>query len=204
MARPLSQQSLSQILPVGSKIRAKLKNSFEPRRVHGGVPSTHKRKTVRPFTSKAPLHLVMRSSRARGTWSMLHRRNKARITSMIYVYAERFHVKVYRAANVGNHIHLLVKAEERKNLADFLRVLAGRIAVTVSGAQKGVKRIGRFWDYLYWSRLVSWGRDFYQVRKYVLANELEKFSNNRRELIHKSEMWDEWNFGPYRQIHPRP
>lgn len=53
---------------------------------------------------------------------------------------------VYRFANVGDHLHLLVKANDRKDLADYLRVLAGRIAVTVSGARKHVKRIGKFWD----------------------------------------------------------
>ncbi len=116
--------------------------------------------------------------------------------AMVYVYAERFQIKVYRAANVGNHLHLLVKAKERKHLADYLRVLAGRIAVSVSGAKKGIKRIGKFWDYLYWSRLVNWGRDFYQVRKYVLANEMEEFSKSHREWIRNSFMIDEWNIGP--------
>ena len=86
---------------------------------------------------------------------------------MIYVYAERFKVRVYRAANKGEQLHLLVKAKNRKQLADFLRVLAGRVAVTVTGAKKGLKRIGKFWDYLTWSRLVNWGQDFFQVQQYV-------------------------------------
>ena len=185
MARAIKQLKFTEVLPIGSAERTQLRAMLEPRLSHGGEPSIHKRKTARPFAPKAPVHLVLRSARAKGVWSLLHRKNKAKITSMIYVYADRFKVHVYRAANVGNHIHLLVKAEDRKNLADFLRVLAGRIAVIVTGAQKagyfkGVfhkgKKIGKFWDYLYWSRLVNWGADFYQVRKYVLANELEEFS----------------------------
>ena len=124
---------------------------------------------------------------------MLHRKNKARVTAMIYVYAERFKVKVYRAANVGNELHLLVKAKERKHLADFLRVLAGRIAVSVTGAQKLVKQVGKFWDYLYWSKLINWGRDFYQARKYLLESDLEKTSKNLRERIQNSTILDEWN-----------
>ena len=123
---------------------------------------------------------------------------------MIYVYAHRFKVKVYRAANVGNHLHLLVKATEKKHLADYLRVLAGRIAVTVTGAQKFVKRIGRFWDYLYWSRLVNWGRDFYNVRKYVTANELEAISQAHRKMILDSVLVDEWNIGPEILRKPQP
>lgn len=107
---------------------------------------------------------------------------------MVYVYGARFRVKIYQFANVGNHIHLHVKASERKDLADFLRVLAGRIAVTVSGARKQVKRIGRFWDHLYWSRLVKSGHDFRMVNRYIFANRieglpgLEKAGLDRRKL----------------------
>ncbi len=205
MARAPKQLRFTETLPIGSTERTKLREMLDPRKSHGGQLAFKKRKTARPFAPKAPLHLVLRSARAQGSWSLLHRKNKATVTSMIYVYADRFKVKVYRAANVGNHLHLLVKAEDRKNLADFLRVLAGRIAVVVTGAQKGgylngkfhaPKKIGRFWDYLYWSRLVNWGADFYRVRQYVLANELEEFLKEQREAILTSVGMDEWNPPP--------
>lgn len=192
MAKPEPRQlsltdQITDQLPLGSKQRSKLKSSFTPRIKHGGLESKGKRKNPRPFSPQAPMHIVLKSKRAKGLWSMAHRKNRANVTSMIYVYAERFKVRVYRAANVGNHLHLLVKAKERKALADFLRVLAGRIAVTISGARKGIKKIGKFWDFLCWSRLVNWGRDFYQVREYVLANDLEGLSiqhgQKNRELI---------------------
>ena len=161
------QPTLADALPIGSEERTQLKNELEPRANHGGLKSLGKRKTARPFQAKAPLHVVLRSVRAKGIWSMKHRKNHAAILRMIYVYANRFQVKVYRASNTGDHLHLLVKASERKHLADYLRVLAGRVAVTVTGAKRNIKRVGRFWDHLYWSRLVNWGRDFYQVRQYL-------------------------------------
>lgn len=164
------QTSLYTQLPVGSPERARLKQRLQPRIVHGGETAKNKRKTARPFTGTAPLHVVLKATRARGEWSMLHRKHRSKITSMLYVYAKRFNVQVFRATNVGNHLHLLVKAKNRKNLADYLRVLAGRVAVTVTGARKGVKRIGKFWDHLCWSRLVNWGRDFFQVRDYLKKN----------------------------------
>lgn len=169
----MKQQKLTDTLPVGSKQKAKLSARFEPRVVHGGTESRGKRKTARPFVPKTSLHVVLKSKRAKGLWSMKHRKHESKITSMVYVYAARFRVHVYRFANVGNHLHLLVKAQDRKDLADFLRVLAGRIAVTVSGARKHVKRIGKFWDHLCWSRLVKWGREFQVVRRYVFANQME-------------------------------
>jgi REP element-mobilizing transposase RayT len=202
--RPPKQTNFAETLPVGSKVRSKLKSQLDPRVSHGGAPSIRKRKTIRPFSPNIPVHLVLRSKRAKGMWSLLHRKNQAKVNSMVYVYAHRFKVKVYRMANVGNHLHLLVKAAEKKHLADYLRVLAGRIAVAVSGAQKYIKRIGRFWDYLYWSRLVNWGRDFYNVRKYVLANELEAFSQAHRKMILESLMIDEWNIGPGELRKPQP
>ena len=169
------QYGLHDPLPVGSKQKTKLKEAFIPRTRHGGLERIKKRKIERPFTANAPLHLVLRSNRAKRDWSMLHRKHKSKITSMIYVYATRFKVRVYSATNVGNHLHLLVKAKNRKQLADFLRVLAGRVAVTVTGAKKGVKRIGKFWDYLTWSRLVNWGQDFFGVRKFILEAKEESF-----------------------------
>lgn len=114
----------------------------------------------------------------------------------IYHYASRFKVHVYQSAVVHNHIHLFLKAHDRKALADYLRVLAGRTAVTITGAYKGVKKIGKFWDYLCWSRLVNWGKDFYNVRKYVLANQLEEVSKAHRELIRKGTLVEQWDAEP--------
>jgi hypothetical protein len=164
MGASTKQQNLKDSLPLGSPERALMTAKLEPRTRHGGDPSVGRRKTPRPFSPKAPVHLVLKSKRARGAWALKHRRHHAKITSMIYVYAKRFNVKVYRAQVEGDQLQLLIKASERKNLADFLRVLAGRVAVVVSGAKRGVKRIGKFWDHLCSSRLVNWGADFFQVR----------------------------------------
>jgi REP element-mobilizing transposase RayT len=182
----VKQGKLSESLPLGSKERGKSKRDFEAPTSHGGRESVGKRKTTRPYSPKSSIHIVLKSKRARGTWSLRHRKNQSKITAMIYVYAARFKVHVYRAANVGDHIHLLVKSSDRKALADYLRVLAGRIAVTVSGAQKGVKRIGKFWDHLCWSRLVKWGREFHVVQRYVFANELEFLGKHIREAVRRN------------------
>ena len=179
---PRVQTSLHTLLPIGSKQRARLKDRLAPRTAHGGDLAQGKRKTPRPFNTVAPIHIVLKSKRAKGTWSLLHRKHRSKVTSMVYVYAKRFKIKVYRASNVGNHLHLLVKAKDRKNLADYLRVLAGRVAVTVTGAQKGIKRIGKFWDSLCWSRLVNWGRDFFQVRDYLVKN-LSEQAFHRAEIV---------------------
>jgi REP element-mobilizing transposase RayT len=173
------QLSLASTLAPGQKAKA----GFTPRTSHGGRESKGKRKTTRPFSAKVAQHIVLKSARAKGLWSLKHRKHQSKITSMVYVYAHRFSVHVYRFANVGDHLHLMVKANERKDLADFLRVLAGRVAVTVTGAQKFRKQIGKFWDHLCWSRLISWGKDFHFVDRYVYANELEAINPKFRAMV---------------------
>ncbi len=182
----MKQQKLIESLQEGSKEKFKLKAKLEPKLSHGGRESVGKRKSARPFSAKVSQHIVLKSKRAKGAWSLNHRKNQSKITSMVYVYASRFNVHVYRFANVGNHLHLLVKATNRKDLADYLRVLAGRIAITVSGARKHIKRIGKFWDTLCWSRLVKWGKEFHLVQRYVFANELEAIDQKFRMMVLKN------------------
>jgi hypothetical protein len=175
MGTPKKQASLKETLPIGSEERSKLTQQLEPRVVHGGNSASGKRKTPRPFNGKAPLHLVLHSKRAKGPWSFTHKKNQSRITAMIYVYGARFKVHVYRAAIEGDELQLLVKAKERKHLADFLRVLAGRVAVTVTGAKKGKKQVGKFWDFLYWSKLINWGPEFFHVQDQIkMHSQIEK------------------------------
>jgi len=40
-------------------------------------------------------------------------------------------VKIYRYANVGNHLHLVIKILQRRRWNAFIRELAGRIAQLV-------------------------------------------------------------------------
>jgi hypothetical protein len=46
--------------------------SFKTRSTHGGELARGKRKTMRPLDPKQALHLVLRSSKAKGSLSMLH------------------------------------------------------------------------------------------------------------------------------------
>jgi REP element-mobilizing transposase RayT len=165
------QSSLHEVLPAGSGSRSRIRSLLHPRVSHGGPDSRGKRKTARPFEKKAPVHVVLSSRRAKGVWSLEHRRNRSRISGMIHTYANRFKVKVLQARIEGGRIHLLIRARDRKAFADFFRVLAGRVAVVVSGAKRNVKKVGKFWDELCWSRLVNWGREFHHAMGLVREGE---------------------------------
>ncbi|HAR44159.1 MAG TPA: hypothetical protein DCS07_16265, partial [Bdellovibrionales bacterium] len=94
----------------------------------------------------------------------------------------RWGVSVYRYANVGNHLHLLIRAKSRSDWQGFIRELSGGISMIVTGARKGnalerSKSAGLaesakrgFWDHLVFTRIVSWGKDFNHVARYVLTN----------------------------------
>jgi REP element-mobilizing transposase RayT len=139
---------------------------------HGGDVGRGRHKGARPFSSRRPLHVVMRSDRAVGDWSMLCPVHRATIANLMRTLAPRYRVRVYQFANVGNHLHFVVGAKDRHGFQSFLRAFAGLAARAVTGARKGAP-VGRFWTSTTYSRLLSWGRAFHTARVYVLQNEFE-------------------------------
>lgn len=153
--------------------RAKQPDLFgRPSLEFGGKPSRGRRKTARPIATKRAMHIVLRSSKARGTLSLLHPANRKIVDRAILAAGERFAVRVYDRANVGNHIHFVIKACSHQAYRAFIRYLSGRIAFEVTGAKKG-RAAGRFWDSIPYSRVLEWGRDFVNARIYITKNLLE-------------------------------
>lgn len=166
---------------------------------YGGSHTKGKRKTRRPFDPKQALHVVLRSSRARGEFSMLRPRHCNHIRGLVDRLKARWGVSVYRYANVGNHLHLLIRAKTRADWQGFIRELAGGIAMIVTGARKGaalersVKRSKAaglaqsaeraFWDHLVFTRIVRFGRDFNNVARYVATNLWEGFGVPVRKFL---------------------
>ena len=147
---------------------------FESNRcyVHGGQNAVGKRKKRRPVALKKSLHVIMKSSRARGGYSLRAFHTQPKIEKLIKHFARRFNIKIYQLVINFNHVHVVLKANQRDELQSFFRATAGQIAVLVLKAKKGEKR-GRFWDWLTFSRIVEWGRAFQLAMNYVLQNDLE-------------------------------
>jgi REP element-mobilizing transposase RayT len=112
-------------------------------------------------------------------------RNRLRINVLVVEVAERRDVRVYRYANVGNHLHLLIQARSRNSLRAFLRELAGRIANLMTGAIKG--RPAKFWDGLAFTKIIEWGRQFKNAARYVLLNFLEAAGHRDRKKLARLE-----------------
>jgi REP element-mobilizing transposase RayT len=137
---------------------------------HGGAFTRCRRKLERPVSVRRPMHVVLTSHRARGPWSL--RRHERAVRDALRTMARRFGIRVYDFANVGTHLHLLVRARRRESFQAFLRSFAGIVARRVTGARRG-RPSGPFFSGLAWSRVVAWGRDYLGVRHYVFRNEIE-------------------------------
>ena len=119
--------------------------------------------------TKQAVHLVLRARLP----VLRLRKNKTLISHLLCETAEKFQVKVYNNSLNSNHIHLLVKAPTQKSLHDFLRVLTGQIAQRITGAVRGKKNKVGFWLRPAWKRIVHWGRDFFNLHRYIYQNQLE-------------------------------
>ncbi len=138
---------------------------------HGGTGRTGQRKTSRPLEPSLPLYIALRSSRARGKWSLQRPATEARIQEMLRELAQRHGVKVFEYANGGDQIHLLLRAKSRAGFQAFLRAFAGLTARLVTGAKKG-KPSGKFWDALTYSRVLAWGKEFDGVREILSKKDM--------------------------------
>lgn len=161
-------------------------HTFIPKRPteHGGILTVKRRNSKRPLNIQRPVHIVLRSDLAKGKRSLL--KNQKIVDRVLAKFSKKFHIKVYEKAICGNHIHCLVKAYSRRSLQNFFRVLAGQIAQEILNLyplQKNEKKAFRggthrknqktFWSLLLYSRIVSWGRDFGNVGRYLVRNTLE-------------------------------
>lgn len=147
---------------------------------HGGTFTQRKRKGARPICVKRSMHVVLRAKRAQGKRSLLYSPNAKRVGHYLKKYADKFDVWVYDYVNVGNHLHLSVKAKTKDGFRNFLRAFAGHVAQFVTGARPGIKE--KFWDVLAYSRIVEWGRAFQIVRKYFVKNLLQAAPIGSRSL----------------------
>jgi REP element-mobilizing transposase RayT len=133
-------------------------------------------KVARPLSIKRSLHLVMRSSKATGSYSFL--KNSRKIFDIIYKQSKLHGVKIYRYANGGNHLHLVILPRSASAYRKFIRAASGLIARLILRRERGSVQQAtttktKFWDQRPYTRIVEWGRDFKSVSNYLMQNILE-------------------------------
>lgn len=155
---------------------------------HGGGLEKEKRKLARPFRKNKPLHIVLKSSRATGKWSLRSARNKVAVDAIIETHSRKVAAKIHAKQNVGNHIHLLMSFKTKALLTNFLKAIASIISRHVTQARKGHPVGGRFWDEIPFSRIVDGLRDFQGMLNYILKNRIEAdYGRDAREAMEEFE-----------------
>jgi REP element-mobilizing transposase RayT len=139
----------------------------------GGEYREGRRKVRRPFSSKGALHVVCRSDIAQKEFSLLLPKNRMIVDEVSTSLAKKWGITLYDKAICANHLHLLVRAVSKTTLNAFLRALPGLIAMRITKAKKGSPLTKKFWSKRVWSRIVRFGREFKEVKAYILQNTLE-------------------------------
>ena len=79
---------------------------------HGGDVGRGRRKLEQPVSTRRPMHLVLTSHRARGPWSL--RKHDRVVRDVLRRMARRFAIRIYDFANVGSHLHLVLREPNRR------------------------------------------------------------------------------------------
>lgn len=126
-------------------------------------------KQSRPLDSKQPIHVVFRAKKG----GMRTPKAFAQVSRILETSARKHGVKIYNLANVGNHLHLVVKLGHVRAWSGFVREVCGRIGLLMK--KLGVTSKGEgFWLMRPFTRIVKgWGRAFRNLCEYVYLNELE-------------------------------
>jgi putative transposase len=147
---------------------------------HGGdIKNPQKRQ--RPLSVKDSMHIVIRSSQAKGPWSF--KKYQQDIYDILEKFADKHFIEIKSYANVGNHIHMHIKLFKRKSFAPFIRAITAAIMIKVTGFCKWrPKPEGfQFWDHRPFSRVVKSYQAFKNLMDYIQINTLEGLRVAREE-----------------------
>jgi hypothetical protein len=163
----------------------------------------------RPLSTKATMHLVLRSSKAKGNWSFRKPRNATCVNRIIDKFSVAYGVRVISMANVGNHLHLQIKLSNRFGYVPFIRAVTAAIAMAVTGRNRwsiansdgkaeglnadqmtetnsNLHRLSakeskreKFWDCRPFTRVVEGFKAVLTLRDYIRINQLEGAGNHR-------------------------
>ena len=126
----------------------------------GGAKQKGNPKGRRPLDSKLPIHLTLRADK-----SVLRLpKNFGVVEDNVYRIARKHGLRVYRFANVGNHLHLAIKISRIWRWSAFIRDLTGTLALKCKTG----------WKFRPHTRIVrGWKKAYRIVTDYIDLNNAE-------------------------------
>jgi REP element-mobilizing transposase RayT len=148
-------------------------------KAYGGSLLTKKkgRQGPRPLSTKDTMHIVLRSTHAKGKWRF--QANRSKWKPILRKFSQKYGVKILSTGDPGNHIHLHIKLTNRHTYKPFIRAVTAAIAMAITGVSRWKKVDIKFWNRRPFSRVVIGRRGFLTVTDYVRVNELEAAGYSR-------------------------
>ncbi len=125
----------------------------------------------RTISTRFSMHLVLRSSLARGVWSFVRPANRRLITHVLAKHAAATGVEILGVGNAGNHLHLRLRVPSREQYQHFIRAVAGEIALKIKRLGPTIRR--NFWDHRPFSSVVATINYVNRLTDYIKINHLE-------------------------------
>ncbi len=134
-------------------------------------------KHKRPLSSRKPIHLVLRANRS----VLALPRTFALVNQELENKAKRFGVRIYKVANVGNHLHIVIRLLKVHLWSQFIRALTGSIAKRLGALGLFT---GRLWKHRPYTRVIAdWNSSFRHTLRYVDLNQMEAAGHIDRRTI---------------------
>jgi hypothetical protein len=144
---------------------------FKIRPDFGGSLLLGKRKEARPLSTKHPLHLILKSEKARGSLSFINHRFALELA--LSKVASQFKIKIYDKSVNNDHIHMVILFKSKEAYKSFIRVLSAEIVRIIS--KKTKTPLKDFFTQRPYTKILSWGKQLNITLEYQILNQMEYF-----------------------------
>ena len=129
----------------------------------GNAGVSHLRREA--LSRREPVHVTLRT--VGGVPGLRRQRSVAAIEEAFRQARIRLGMRIVHYSIQGNHLHLLVEAEDKESLSKAMQGLAIRVAKTLN---RLFRRAGQVWADRYHSHVLRSGREVANALRYVLGN----------------------------------
>jgi len=141
----------------------------KPTRPRKGV--VHRKRPV--LKKRFPVHVTWRMTD--GVWNLRSRRCFTALSRAFWGGANRFGFRLVHYSVQGNHVHLLVEAQDEKSLSRGMNGLGVRVA---KGLNRLMQRHGKVLDDRYHGHILRTPTEVRRARTYLLTNAQKHYGKN--------------------------